>query len=53
MEIKKFFGKKFQSTVYEGSSAEKLQIIQNLRKYDIIIISYEKLRNDIKQFASV
>jgi SNF2 family DNA or RNA helicase len=46
-EINKFFTG-FKPVVYEGTSNEKKDIIKNIHKYDVLIISYEKLRNDIK-----
>ncbi len=46
-EIRKYFDN-IRVGIYEGSSAEKTQIVKNPQNYDVIIISYEKLRNEIK-----
>lgn len=46
-EIKKYFDG-INVAIYEGSSDEKRQILKNHDKLDVIIISYEKLRGEIK-----
>jgi SNF2 family DNA or RNA helicase len=48
-EIKKYFDN-IRVAIYEGSADEKKTILKNHASYDIIIISYEKLRGEIKQF---
>ena len=46
-EIKKYFDG-IRVAIYEGSSAEKTKILTSVKDLDVIIISYEKLRNEIK-----
>ncbi|CDW76484.1 snf2 chromatin remodeling protein [Stylonychia lemnae] len=48
-EVQKFFDG-VKAVVFEGSPQVKQKIIQQIQTYDIVIISYEKLRNEIKQF---
>lgn len=51
-EIQKFFDG-FKSVVYEGSSSNRMEIIKNAHMYDIIIASYENIRNDNKAFKTL
>ena len=46
-EINRYFNN-IQVAIYEGSSDEKKAILKNSEKLDVIIISYEKLRGEIK-----
>jgi len=46
-EVKKYFDG-IKVAVYEGTQGEKAEIIKNINTYDVIIISYDKLRNDAK-----
>ena len=46
-EIKKYFDN-IRVGIYEGSSDDKKSILKNPDKLDVIIISYDKLRNEIK-----
>ena len=46
-EINKYFDN-IRVAIYEGSAEEKKTILKNHDKYDVIIISYEKLRGEIK-----
>lgn len=50
-EVSKFFDG-VRAVVFEGTAQEKSQILSNLKTTDIIIISYEKLRNEIKSFEN-
>eukprot|EP00347_Sterkiella_histriomuscorum_P015404 403357149 len=51
-EVNKFFDK-FKAVVFEGTTSQKAQLIKDMRNYDIVIISYEKLRNEIKSFENI
>ena len=46
-EVKRYFDG-VRVAIYEGSSQERQKIIKNHDKYDLIIVSYDKLRNDVK-----
>ena len=46
-EIRKYFDG-IRVAIYEGSAQEKTKIIKGTQDFDVIIISYEKLRNEIK-----
>jgi len=48
-EIDKFFDG-VKAVVFEGSPSVKNNILKQISTYDIVIISYEKLRNEIKSF---
>ena len=48
IETKKFFHKKdLKATIYEGSLETRKHILTNLTEIDLLISSYEKIRNDI------
>ena len=46
-EINKYFDG-IRIGIYEGSSQQKNDTISNSKNLDVIIVSYEKLRNDVK-----
>ena len=55
-EVHKFFSVSgFTSEVYEGTSTQKGDILSRAKakKFDVLVVSYEKLRNDVKQFLEV
>lgn len=50
-EIKKYFGEGIQVGVYEADKGS--EILRRWKEFDVIIISYEKLRGEIKSFQSL